>query len=325
MVTAANGTSYNMALAADQQRMMDESLAWYVDRSRSAILMVDPTALVGVGFFVPQGPNPARPGDPRVIDTRPAYTSTADFVDLHAYPGLDLTLDQLAENYGLGLVPSTKPVIFGEMGAFRVAYPTAAAGAEGIVDWQIASCPRGADGWLTWTWDLAQDPALFTAVEDGGAIEKALAPKVRPDPCAWGGLAHDLARGRPAAASASLPGEPPANAFDGTGMTKWSSGDGPPQWVRVDLAGAATISSVQLHLSQFPDGGTTHRIYGRGPTGTETLLAELSGTTHDGEWLTATPPSFGAWSGVTAVRVETTASPSWVAWWDIRVVGVLGP
>jgi hypothetical protein len=324
-VTAANGATYNMALAADRQRMMDENLAWYIDRSRSDILAVDPTSLVNVGFFVPQDPNPARAGDPRVIDTRPAYTSTADFVDLHAYPGLDLTFDQLADNYGLGFVPSTKPVIFGEMGAFRFAYASAAAGAEGIVDWQIASCPRGVDGWLTWTWDMTEDPDLYTAVGDAGAIEKALSPKARPDPCAWGSLAHDLARGRPAAASAWLPGDPPAGAFDGTGITKWNSGDGPPQWIRVDLAGPATLTSVQLHVSQYPDGATTHRIYGRGPTGTETLLAELSGTTHDGEWLTATPPSFGAWSGVTAVRVETTASPSWVAWWDIRVVGVLGP
>jgi hypothetical protein len=323
-VTAANGTTYDMASPSDHKRIMDESLAWYIDRSRAAIRAVDPTGLVSIGFFVPQEPNPARVGDPRVIDTRPSYASTADFVDLHAYPGLDLSFDQLAENYGMNLVPPTKPVILGEMGAFRVAYTNAEAGGEGIADWQIRSCPRGADGWLTWTWDL-EDPAIYTAVEAGGAIEKALAPSVRPDPCAWGSLPHDLARGRPATASASVPGEPPSNAFDGVGMTKWSSGGGPPQWIQVDLGGASMLSSVQLLVSQFPNGATTHRIHGRLPGGAEVLLAELSGESQDSRWLLATPPTPGAWPAVTAVRVETTASPSWVAWWEVRVMGGLVP
>lgn len=324
-VTAANGKTYDMAVAADRQRIMDESLVFYLDRSRAAIRAVDPTALVDVGFFVPQGPNPARPGDPRVIDTRPAYTSTLDFVDLHAYPGLDLTLAQLAQNYGMAVIPASMPVVFGEMGAFRFAYPTAASGADGIAGWQVGSCALGVDGWLTWTWDLSSDEAIYTAVEAGGAIEKALAPARRPDPCAWDGMARDLARGGAASASASLADEPPAAAFDQDGLTKWGSGGLPPQWIQVELPGPATIAQVLLHVSQYPaTGATVHHVYGR-VGGQWWEIAVRSSTTSDNQWLVLEPPSAAAWSGISAVRVETTAGPSWVAWWDIEVIGALGP
>ena len=325
LVTAANGVTYDMAVPGDKKRIMDESLAWYVDRSRAAIRSVDPTGLVSVGFFVPQEPNPARQGDPRVIDPRPSYTSTVDVVDVHAYPGLDLTLAQLAENYGLAAVPPAKPLIFGEMGAFRFAYPTAAAGADGIAGWQVGSCPLGVDGWLTWTWDLAADPSLYTAVGDGGAIRAVLAPKARPDPCAWGSIPRDLARGGAATASGWLPGDPPADAFDHNGFTKWNSGGGPPQWISVELPGAATISQVLLHVSQVPSPAeTTHRLSGR-VGGSWWEMTSRTAVTSEDEWIVLTPPAPGAWSGISAVKVETTASPSWVAWWDIKVIGRLGP
>jgi len=40
---------------------LDENLVYYVDNVRPAILAAEPTALVTIGFFWPQGPNPARP------------------------------------------------------------------------------------------------------------------------------------------------------------------------------------------------------------------------------------------------------------------------
>jgi hypothetical protein len=54
---------------------------------RTGILQLDPTALVSVGFFQPQTPNPTRVGDARLVVTAPAiWNSQADFIDLHAYP-----------------------------------------------------------------------------------------------------------------------------------------------------------------------------------------------------------------------------------------------
>lgn len=86
-ITTANGKTYDMASQTSRQQMMDDGLVYFTDQMRAAILDLDPTALVTVGFFVPQGPNPTRIGDIRVIEVYPAMAnSTADFVDLHPYP-----------------------------------------------------------------------------------------------------------------------------------------------------------------------------------------------------------------------------------------------
>jgi hypothetical protein len=323
VVTAANGLTYDMAVPAHKKRIQDESLAFYLDRTRAAIRSVDPSALVAVGFFVPQEPNPARPGDPRVIDPRPSYASTMDFVDLHAYPGLDLTLEQLAENYGIAEIPSTKPVIFGEMGAFRgFAYPTVAVAIDGIAGWQVRSCALGVDGWLTWTWNLV-DPVIWTATEAGGGIRKALSPAVRPNPCDWGPVARDVAYNADTSASGSLGGDLPSHAVDGDNFTKWNSGGGAPQWLQVDLGGNTTLTEVHLHVSRFPaSGSATHEVYGRVGS-TWWLITTHSGAEEEGDWvvLTPVPPLGGPWTGISAIRVETTASDSWVAWWDVKLIG----
>jgi hypothetical protein len=57
-----------------------------------------------------------------------------------------------------------------------------------------------------------------------------------------------LSRGRPATASSvensSLPA---ANAVDGSASTRWSSQFSDPQWIRIDIGAAATISRVRLN------------------------------------------------------------------------------
>jgi hypothetical protein len=47
------------------------------------------------------------------------------------------------------------------------------------------------------------------------------------------------------------------------------------------------------------------------------LRAELAGSTVDGQVLEV---AAGPWAGVRAVRVETVASPSWVAWRELEVL-----
>jgi hypothetical protein len=187
-ITTANGLTYDLGSPADRRRMMDENLVNFADRVRVAIRDVDPTALVGMGFFWPQEPNPARRGDPRLIRTGPLIRdSTLDYVDLHLYPQLELTFPEYTENFEVPRV-TAKPIVVGEYGAFKHSAPTAAKAAATLVDWQRESCAYGFDGWLLWTWDTSEEPSgepdLWTAVDEGGVVERALAPAGRPDPCA---------------------------------------------------------------------------------------------------------------------------------------------
>jgi hypothetical protein len=109
--------------------------------------------------------------------------STADFIDIHPYPGTELTFPQLMQNYGLD-GPTAKPIIMGEFGAFKFAYSSASEAANELVSWQRQSCAYGIDGWLLWTWDSAEQPELWNGLDAGGTIERALSPASRPDPCA---------------------------------------------------------------------------------------------------------------------------------------------
>lgn len=182
-VITASGGSYDMASNVDRKRMIDDAFVFYIDQVRSAILRIDPTALVTMGFFHDKEPNPAREGDARLVRTRAVIEhSSADFVDIHPYPGDELGFAQLMQNYGID-GPVKKPIVIGEMGASRRVFGTSRAAAEALVDWQRRSCAYGIDGWLVWTWDAEEQPDLWNALSGGGVIEQALAPKNRPDYC----------------------------------------------------------------------------------------------------------------------------------------------
>jgi hypothetical protein len=182
-VTTANGRTYDMSVPAQKELMLEENLVYWIDHVRSAVLEVDPTALVSVGFFHPQAPHPARIGDPRWAVTRPAiWESTADFIDLHPYPGFELNLQQHVDNYGMDGM-QRKPIIMGEFGGQVSRFSSIVDAAQAFVGWQVESCRYGFDGWLFWTWDLAEQPDFFHAQMQDGAINGALAPILRPDPC----------------------------------------------------------------------------------------------------------------------------------------------
>ncbi len=183
-VTLGNGITYDMSKPGDKQQIIDDGLVYYIDQVRQAILEVDPTTLVGVGFFVPQGPNPARIGDTRIIRTYSAiWQSQVDYIDLHAYPVPgDLTLAQHVENYETNGM-QIKPIIMGEYGAFTFAYSSPQPAAVALRAWQVESCLYGFDGWLLWTWDNEFEGEMYSALSDGGAINGVLAPALNPDPC----------------------------------------------------------------------------------------------------------------------------------------------
>jgi len=320
VVTTANGRQYDLSDPHQRQQMMDDNLVNWIDAVRAAIREVDPTALVGVGFFQPQGPNPTRIGDNRVIRTYPAlWESSADFVDLHAYPGLELTLAQYVENFELGKL-AIKPVIMGEFGAFKSAYVSVSAAAQALQAWQVQSCPYGFDGWLIWTWNTDEQPELWNAQSQGGAIAEALAPARRPDPCQAGTFAgENVAFGKAATASRSLASNPPSMAVDGLANNWWGAGDFAPQWIEIDLGAAVTITRIRLAVGQDPAGETVHRVWGRGPTGEARLLHEVRGVTRDLQVLELAPDP--PWQGIRYLKIETLSSPSWVSWREIEVIG----
>jgi hypothetical protein len=183
-VTTANGKTYDMSSAADKQKMAEENLPDFIDQVRAGILQLDPTALVSVGFFQPQSPNPTRVGDARLAVTAPAiWNSQADFIDLHAYPDAGLSLQQYVQNFGLNGMEA-KPIIMGEFGGATANFASLDSAAHAFATWQKESCAYGFDGWLFWTWDTTEQPDFFNALQGNGQIEQALAPVNRPDPCA---------------------------------------------------------------------------------------------------------------------------------------------
>jgi hypothetical protein len=310
-----------MAAAAGKQAMIDDNVVYWNDTVRAAILAVDPDALVSNSFLDPQLPNPDRVGDPRVASTRPAIVaSKIDFVDLHPYPG-HLTLAQFAQNYGLPAV-SAKPVIMGEFGANEAAFPSVAAAAGVLQDWQGRSCQHGFSGWLLWTWDLEQMPEsrYWSALSGNGVVDDALSPVNRPDPCARGTYAgQDLALDATAAASGSAPGFDPGKAIDGNLQSIWISGALPPQWIEVRLARIADVAEIRLITHQPPELiSTTHNVYVRAFGGDLKLVHQFKGVTQDTQTLSWVAES--VLDDVVAIRVETVESTSWVAWKEIEVV-----
>lgn len=322
LVTAANGVTYDMSLEEDKERLMEEGLIYWFDQVRQAVLEEDPTALVTVGFFHPQEPHPARIGDPRVLETgRFLRESSADFVDLHPYPGIELSFQEYVDNYKMEGV-AEKPILLGEFGASTSSFPTAASAAQALHDWQVQSCDYGFDGWLHWTWDLEEDAAFYHGKSGAGEINKVLSPSARPDPCQAGDFdffSTNLALGKSVRASGVLEGEPAENAVNGTAADRWGAGAPPTQWIEIDLGAPERVRAIRLTTSQSPEGRTVHQIWGGPSADSLTLLHTFDRRTEDFDVLEYEPEAVQ--SGVRYLRVVTTVSPSWVAWREIEVLG----
>jgi hypothetical protein len=318
-VRTANGRTYS--LPAQRQQMIAEGATYWINGIRAAIRKLDPTALVMVGAFAPNDPHPWRgPPDTRAVFMEPIHASAADIVDVHPYPGY-LPFDKLAANFRLDPARQGKPVIIGEFGGFRFAFPSPARAASGVMDWQVASCAYGIDGWFHWHWRGENDPEVWTGTDGGGLINTVLAPSRRPNPCermSFPGIETNIALGRPVTASSEMAGAPGSHAVDGTVGTAWISGAGAPGWIEVSLAQPSTVRQINLAAAQFPAGPTVHRLLVRTSTGLQEVR-RFDGSTVDGQVLSWQPVAPAG--GVVAVRVETDSSPSFVAWKEIEVLG----
>lgn len=183
-ITTANGQSYDMSNAVARQQMLQDGMVYWFNAETSVIKQLDPTALVSSGFFEPQGPNPSRINDTRLIQIYPAAAVSAlDYVSLHPYPGIDLTLPQYVENFGSAAYPK-KPILMEEFGAFREFFPTVQQAADALRQWQVASCDLNFRGWLLWTFDepiTQQAPQpVWNALDGKSEVNQALSPLSRP-------------------------------------------------------------------------------------------------------------------------------------------------
>jgi PASTA domain/F5/8 type C domain len=128
----------------------------------------------------------------------------------------------------------------------------------------------------------------------------------------------NVALDKPATASAYAPDHPPHDAVDGNLFSYWSAFS-PPQWFEVDLLAPYPLNKIRLAITQLPDGFTVHRVLVKGPQPGDSYreLVQFSGGTVDQqvlEWSGA-----GSWvDGVQFVRIETSTSPSWVAWREVE-------
>ncbi|MBN1977946.1 MAG: hypothetical protein JW918_11145 [Anaerolineae bacterium] len=320
-VTTANGESYDLSDPAQKQQMAVDAMIYYVGQVREVILSYDPSALITMGFFAPDYPNPFREGDWRYVETAPLLeTAALDFFDFHAYPG-DRSLQENAENYGM-IGFDTKPIVLGEVGAFIDRYPSEESAARAIQEWVAESCEYGFDGWLYWGLYRAPEAigdATWGFLDGEGLMMEALSPVEQPDLCNPGPLPRsNLAFGKPVIASRFLPEEPPERAVDGQ-PTQWGAGNHAPQWIQIDLGAPATVRQVRLVVSQWPAGETVHQVWGGGPGEDLRLLHEFRGYTEENQVLDFVPAA--PLERIQIVRIITLASPSWVAWKEIEVIG----
>ena len=309
---------YDMADEEAKRAMVTDNLRSLIERVVTEIKQRDPHGLVTMGFFAPQFPNPTGIGDTWYVDTAPLVADSAlDLFDFHAYPGLDLTVAQQGENFG---IDAAKPVIMGELGAFVDIYASVDAAALASQEWIAASCDAGWDGWIYWGYDRLQGvrDATWSFTDGDGELFEALAPSSQPDPCVPTLIDPNLARDGTATTSRSLAEELPSAAIDGNSGTQWGAGDFPTQWIEIALAEPLTVSAVRLLVAQFPEGETTHEVRFTYDNGRTEVVASVEGFTRQGEWLEVGLEE--SRSDVTAVRITTRSSPSWVAWSEIEVL-----
>lgn len=314
---AVNGKTYDLASDADKRNMLEENMIYWVDEIRAGILELDPTALVTVGFFQPQEPHPNRIGDHRIIYTsRLIRESTVDFVDLHAYPGGELTLPQYVDNYGVP-DPCAKPLLMGETGTSTSTWSSALPAARKLINWQAESCKYGFDGWLVWIYGAWNIDEFWGGLDEDEAINRLMSPHIHPDPCiAIGEL--NKALDAPVMVSNEIPDYEKEKANDGLAATDWNAGGFPPQWIEVSLNEPIRLGKIDLLVSQYPEGYTHHKVWikTQGSSDYE-LLREFKGETEYSQHLIVTLEE--PLQEVKDIKIETLESPSWVGWVEIEV------
>jgi hypothetical protein len=317
MVETTTG-SYDMSDARQKIQMVDDGLVYYIAQMKEEILIHDPTTLVTMGFFTPEI---AAPG--WYVETVSLLErADLDYFDFHWYPGA-ASFEEHAQRFGM-IGYDEKPIVLGEYGSFRHIYAEIDSAARAATETAAESCLYGFDGWLYWTY-YPSDPSVgdgtWGLVDDDDFMLNLFAPVNQPDICTPAEVPNNnLAFSKPVTASRSLAEEPPENAVDDSAGTQWGAGDGPVQWIQIDLDGSYRVTEIRLLVAQYPAGNTVHRVQVRSSGSDEYLTVhEFNGSTNDNDWLIFTPET--PLEDVAQIRVQTIASSSWVAWKEIQVYG----
>ncbi len=327
VVTAANGSTYDLDDPVQRTQMLDEGLVHWARTLSDTIHDLDPTALVTVGYF-PSGQGPEAVGyDQRLVDPGPlAEAGVVDFIDYRTYPGLDSGgWDWMWTNSFLADHVDDTAILLGETGAFHSAYDTIDEAITAYTDFIADACRTGLDGWLGWVWDNQNTyTETWSAVDEGYAIAEALSSAQFPDPCeppppATGNLAYN----RPATASLFEDTEefsaPPRSAVDGSEATWWTAPDSGPQWIEIDLERVSSVERIVMITELGADTPMTVDVELLGDDGA--VLA-----THRFETSEAAPrldlehrfdPPV---PDVRRVRA-TTYRDAWIIWHEIEVYG----
>jgi hypothetical protein len=310
--------SYDMSDPHQKTQMVSDGIVYYIAQMKEEILSHDPTALVTMGFFAPEIAAP----DWYVETESLLGEADLDFFDFHGYPG-GPSLKEHAEHFGM-IGYDAKPIILGEYGAFRHIYADIDSAARVLTQWTAESCKYGFDGWLYWTYypaDASVADRTWGLVDEDSYLLNLFAPTNQPDLCKAVEIPNDnLAYNKPVIASRSQAEQPPAFAVDDNADSQWIAGDGPVQWIQVDLQGSYRIIEIRLLVAQYPAGKTTHRVQVR-VSGNDSYqtVQEFNGFTSDNDWLVFKPDP--PLESVSQIRIQTIASPSWVAWREIQVYG----
>jgi hypothetical protein len=310
--------SYDMSDPNQKSQMVSDGMVYYIAQMKAEILMHDPTAPVTMGFFVPEIAAP----DWYVETASLLEKSDLDFFDFHAYPGGPSLADHV-EHFGM-IDYADKPILLGEYGAFRHIYSGIDSAARALTTWVAESCQHGFDGWLYWTYYPANatvNDRTWGLVDEDNYLLNLFAPANQPDACVAVKVPNDnLAYGKPVTASRSLPAEPAENAVDDNARTQWGAGEHPVQWIEIDLQGSYRMTEIRLLVAQYPAGDTTHRVQVRDASDNAyQTVHEFNGATNDNDWLIFIPDT--PLENVAQIRIQTIASPSWVAWKEIQIYG----
>jgi hypothetical protein len=105
--------------------------------------------------------------------------------------------------------------------------------------------------------------------------------------------------------------------FDDNPGTVWNAGGFPPAWVEAVLEKKGAVAELSAVVSQVPEGETQHEVVATFADGTQKVVHTFEGKTKSGDVLVAkfNPPL----QNVTAIRILTRKSPSWVSWFEITI------
>lgn len=183
VMTAAG--PYNMSDENQRKLARAANLVKWSTEVRAAIKGIEQDALVAISPYPPTAI--PKLSLPRAIETYWIFMdpeqggSSIDFVDLHPYPWIGPLAEQMTSYQ---IASRKKPIVMGEFGADKGHYPTIENAATITRDWQVDSCTYHFSGWMTWIWDkMASETGFYSVIENGGTINKAMAPLYRSDPC----------------------------------------------------------------------------------------------------------------------------------------------